>query len=129
MFSFYFNNSTQQSLAKALSNVMMKIFLSIPHSCSKLYVISDKDIPLCGRGINENFNTLLVNTQSLLLKCAVRHIYPLVVKEVYKSDVKQILPRQTLNIDLIISFSLKYIFTKFALTIFLEINGISPCKY
>jgi hypothetical protein len=129
MFSFCFNNSTHQSLAEALSNVMMKIFLSNPHSYNKFNIISDKALPLCGGGINENFNTLLINTQSLLIKCAVRHIYPSNVKEVYKSDVKQILPEQTLNINLIISFSLRYIFTKSALTVFLEINGTSPRKY
>ena len=129
MFNFCFNKSAHRSLAEALSNVMVKIFLSIPHSCNKCNTISDKALPLCGGGINEKFSTLFINTQSLLIKCAVRHIYPSVVKEVHKSDVKQILPGQILNIDLTFSFSLKYIFTKSALTVFLEIKGTSPRKY
>jgi hypothetical protein len=76
MLSFWFNNSTQRSLVEALSNVMVKIFLSISHSCSKFNIISDKELSLCGGGINEKFNKLLVNTQSLLIQCPVRHISP-----------------------------------------------------
>ena len=91
MFNFCFNNPTQRLLEEALSNVIEKILFSIPQSCSKLYIFVDKDIPLCGGGMNEKFNTLLINTQSLLIKCAVRHLYLSVVKEVHKSDVKQIL--------------------------------------
>jgi hypothetical protein len=75
MFNFCFNNPTQRSLEEVVSNVIVKILFSIPHSCSKLYIFSDKDKQLCGGGINEKFNSLLVNTQYLLIKCAVRHIW------------------------------------------------------
>jgi hypothetical protein len=80
-------------------------------------------------GMNEMFNTLLCNTQSLSIKCAVRQIYPSVFKEVYISDVKLILPGQTFNKDLTFCFSNKYILTKSALAVFLEINGTSLWQY
>jgi hypothetical protein len=79
--------------------------------------------------MNEKFNTLLVKTQFLSIKCAVRHIYPSVVKEVHKSDVKQILPGQPFNINLTFCFSLICKFFKSALKVFLEIRGASGYKY
>jgi hypothetical protein len=103
--------------------------VSIPHSCSILYVFLHKDIPLCGENMNEKINTLLLKTQFLSIKCVVRHIYPSVVKEVHKSNVKQIFPRQTFNIDLTFCFSLKCKFLNLALGVFLEISGASECKY
>jgi hypothetical protein len=59
----------------------------------------------------------------------VRHIYPSVVKEVHKSDVKQILPGQPFNINLTFCFSLIFKFFKSAFRVFLEIKGASGCKY
>jgi hypothetical protein len=80
-------------------------------------------------GINEKFNTLLCKTQPLSTKCVVRHIYPSVVKEVHESDVKQIFPGQTFNIDLTICFSLRYILCKSTLAVFLQICVTSLRKY
>jgi hypothetical protein len=106
-----------------------KLFLSIPHSFSKLYIFSAKDAPLCGGVMNEKFNTILDNSQFLSIKYAVRQIYPSVVKEVHKSDVKLILTGQTFNKDLTFCFSKICILIKSALTVFLQINGTSLHKY
>jgi hypothetical protein len=55
--------------------------------------------------MNKKFNTLLDNTKFFFsTKCAIRYIYPSVVKEVHKSDVKLILPEQTFNKDLTFLF-------------------------
>jgi hypothetical protein len=79
--------------------------------------------------MNEKFNTILVKTQFLSIKCVVRYIYPSVVKEVHKSDIKQILPGQPFNINLTCCFSLICKFFKSALRAFLEISGASGYKY
>jgi hypothetical protein len=74
MFNLFLNKPTQISLEEALSNVILTLVL-ISHSSSILYVFSHKDIPLCGGGMNEKFNTILVKTQSLSIKCVVRHTH------------------------------------------------------
>jgi hypothetical protein len=125
MFHFGLRFTTHKSFAEALSNAIEKTFLSISHSSSKLYIFSAKDASLCGGGMNENINTLLDNTQFLSIKCAVRQIYPLVVKEVHKSDVKLILPGQKFNKGLTFCFSNICILIKSALAVFLLINGTS----
>jgi hypothetical protein len=129
MFNFGLRFTTHKSFTEALPNVIEKTFLSIPHSTSKLYIFSAKDAPLCGGGMNEKFNTLLDNTKLLSIKCAVRQIYPSVVKEVHKSDVKLILPGQTFNKDLTLCFSNIYILIKSALAVFVLINDTSLRKY
>jgi hypothetical protein len=62
MFNFGFSCPKHKSLVETLSNVIEKTFLSIPYSCSKLYIFLTKDVPLCGRGMNEKLNTFLDNT-------------------------------------------------------------------
>jgi hypothetical protein len=79
--------------------------------------------------MNEKLNTLLDNTQLLSIKCVVRQIYPSVVKEVHKSDIKLILPVQTFNKGLTFCFSNICILIKSALAVFLLINGTSLHKY
>jgi hypothetical protein len=72
--------------------------------------------------MKEKFNTIFCKIQLVSIKCVVRHIYPSVVKELHKSDVKEILPLQRLNIALSFCFSLAYILHKSALTVFLDIS-------
>jgi hypothetical protein len=56
-------------------------------------------------------------------------MYPSIIKEVHKSVIKEILPREQFNITLSFCFSLAYILVKSALIVFLNISCAPLHKY